>query len=425
MSEGQTIEGLGVIPDDWTIHPLGDFVEYVTYGFTNPMPDSDVGPFKLTAKDVAGGRIVYENARRTTWDAYHNLLTNKSRPAKGDVLLTKDGSIGRVAVVDRDDICINQSVAVMRPRLDTDAQFLSYLLQTPHYQNRMAADADGSTIKHIYITRVDKMQIASPTLVEQRAIAAILASLDEKIEHNRRTGSHLEGLARSVFKAWFVDFEPVKAKSAGATSFPGMAAKTFAALPTHFRNSILGPVPEGWKVQAASEVIERLGVGKKFNQKTVKPLGRVPVLDQSMSGFIGYHDEVPGVEASAENPVATFANHTCNMRLLHYSFSTIQNVLPFVGQGVDTVWVYFGLLGRQKFIEYKGHWPDFVLLPLVVPTETVATAFVETVRPLINFKWFIEYESARLAAVRDYLLPRLLSGRVRVRDFEVKSGDKS
>lgn len=220
-----------MIPDDWTIGPLGDLIEYVTYGFTNPMPDSGEGPFKLTAKDVAGGRIVYETARRTTWGAYNNLLTRKSRPAKGDVLLTKDGSIGRVAVVDRDDVCINQSVAVMRPKPNTDTRFLSYLLQTPYYQGRMAADADGWTIKHIYITRVDKMLVAAPTSGEQRAIAAVLGSLDDKIEQNRRTGSKLEELARAVFKAWFVDFEPVKAKAAGATAFPGMPPRNLRRPP--------------------------------------------------------------------------------------------------------------------------------------------------------------------------------------------------
>src|SRR5688572_2334765 len=134
MSNKHSIEGLGDVPPDWSIAPLGDFVEYVTYGFTNPMPDSDAGPFKLTAKDVNGGRILYETARHTTWEAYNELLTRKSKPAKGDVLLTKDGSIGRVAIVDRDDVCINQSVAVMRPRSSTDARFLSYLLQAPHYQ---------------------------------------------------------------------------------------------------------------------------------------------------------------------------------------------------------------------------------------------------------------------------------------------------
>ena len=116
-----------------------------------------------------------------TWGAYNTLLTNKSRPRPGDVVLTKDGSIGRVAVCDRDDICINQSVALLHPSSEIDSRFLAMLLQAPVYQRKMVADTGGSTIQHIYITRVDKMTIAVPELREQRAIAEVLGALDDKI----------------------------------------------------------------------------------------------------------------------------------------------------------------------------------------------------------------------------------------------------
>src|SRR5690606_8695203 len=84
---------------------------------------------------------------------------------------------------------------------------------------------------------------------DRSEITRVVKQLDDKIEHNRRTGRKLEALARAVFKAWFVDFEPVKAKAAGATAFPGMPAATFAALPTRLTDSPLGPVPEGWEVK--------------------------------------------------------------------------------------------------------------------------------------------------------------------------------
>jgi type I restriction enzyme S subunit len=262
-------------------------VEYVTYGFTNPMPDSDSGPFKITAKDVVDGRIAYETARHTTWEAYNQALTRKSRPSNGDVLLTKDGSIGRVAVVDRDDICINQSVAVMRPRATTDTQFLANLLRAPYYQQRMAADADGSTIKHIYITRVDKMLVAAPPLKEQRAIAGVLCALDDKIEQNRHTARALERLARAIFRAWFVDFEPVKAKAAGATAFPSMPQPVFDVLPTRFVDSDIGPVPQGWGVLRLDDL---LMLQRGFDlPKQSRKHGPHPIL--AASGLNGWHSE--------------------------------------------------------------------------------------------------------------------------------------
>jgi type I restriction enzyme S subunit len=90
------------------------------------MPDAEDGPWKLTAKDVVDGRINYSTARRTTLTAFTNNLTDKSRPRLGDVLLTKDGSIGRVAVVDREGICINQSVALIRPNERIAPDFLKF-----------------------------------------------------------------------------------------------------------------------------------------------------------------------------------------------------------------------------------------------------------------------------------------------------------
>lgn len=135
------------------------------------MPSTAVGPYMITAKNVVRGKIDYASARHTSLDAFKNLLTDKSRPSVGDVLLTKDGTLGRVAVVDKPDICVNQSVAVLRPSSRMDSNFLRHLLESAYYQDRMIADAGGTTIKHIYITRVDKMDVSYPTsLPEQRRI---------------------------------------------------------------------------------------------------------------------------------------------------------------------------------------------------------------------------------------------------------------
>ncbi len=152
--------------DGWITRALADCLEQITYGFTNPMPTTTEGPYMVTARNVVGGRIAYESTRRTSQDAFDTLLTDKSRPQVGDVLLTKDGTLGRVAVVDRSDICINQSVALLRPNKRMTSHFMRHLLSSPEYQKRMIDNAGGTTIKHIYITRVDKMPVAFPECVE-------------------------------------------------------------------------------------------------------------------------------------------------------------------------------------------------------------------------------------------------------------------
>jgi type I restriction enzyme, S subunit len=162
--------------EDWTVCPLADCLEFITYGFTNPMPTTDSGPWMVTAKNIVGGKIDYNSARHTSRYAFETLLTDKSRPNVGDVLLTKDGTLGRLAVVDRSEICINQSVALLRPNGRMIPHFMKFLLSNRNYQNRMIGDADGATIKHIYITRVDKMDVAFPSSVDKQK--NIVSSLD-------------------------------------------------------------------------------------------------------------------------------------------------------------------------------------------------------------------------------------------------------
>jgi type I restriction enzyme S subunit len=192
----------------WVTCPLSDCLELITYGFTNPMPTTDMGPYMVTAKNVVGGQIDYASARHTSRDAFENLLTDKSRPKVGDVLLTKDGTLGRLAVVERADLCINQSVALLRPNGRMDPYFMRYLLSSSSYQQRMIRDADGSTIKHIYITRVDKMDVAfPPSLREQQRIVSALAVLTTETQRlallYKRKVAALEALKKSLLHQAF------------------------------------------------------------------------------------------------------------------------------------------------------------------------------------------------------------------------------
>ena len=191
---------LGRIPKSWDVVELKDTLSFISYGFTNPMPESDIGNFMVTAKDVTGGKISYETARKTSSEAYTQLLTDKSRPKRGDILLTKDGTLGRLAIVDRDDICINQSVAVLRPNQKATSLFLFCMLSSPAYQNTMMQNAGGSTIKHIYITVVDKMKVAIPEKTEQTKIVLVILSLEKKIEIEEKKLCQTQSLKKSLMQ---------------------------------------------------------------------------------------------------------------------------------------------------------------------------------------------------------------------------------
>ncbi len=175
---------VGVIPEDWVYTPLYNFLSFISYGFTNPMPTVPDGIFMITAADITGGRLQLETARKTSESAYRTLLSSKSKPRQNDILLTKDGTLGRLALTGNETICINQSVAVMRPNERIIPQFLKILLESPYYQKRMVDEAGGSSIKLIYITIVDKMPLGIPlNKSEQSAIAAALSDVDALLAH--------------------------------------------------------------------------------------------------------------------------------------------------------------------------------------------------------------------------------------------------
>jgi type I restriction enzyme S subunit len=174
---------LGMIPVEWEVNQLKYYLSYISYGFTNPMPEADDGPYLITAANVIDGKIDYQSCRHTTQDAYKRLLTAKSRPNKDDILLTKDGTLGRLAIVDDKTLCINQSVAVLRTNNKVEPAFLKTLLESSLYQKLMLDDAGGSTIKHIYVSKIDKMYLAMPKEIEERQrLMEIISCFEKKFE---------------------------------------------------------------------------------------------------------------------------------------------------------------------------------------------------------------------------------------------------
>jgi type I restriction enzyme S subunit len=172
---------LGSIPSKWTLLPLSHLSRYISYGFTNPMPVTDDGPYMVTANDIMDGTVQFESARKTSTEAYRNDLTDKSRPRAGDILITKDGTLGRVAVADGTVMCINQSVALLRvDETKVHVPFLAELLQATTYQSRITFDAGGTTIKHIYISKLVKTPIALPSMAEQKEIASEADSIRQE-----------------------------------------------------------------------------------------------------------------------------------------------------------------------------------------------------------------------------------------------------
>jgi type I restriction enzyme S subunit len=355
------------------------------------MPTTAAGPFLLTAKDIRGGQIDYESARHTSMEAFGNKLTDKSRPRIGDVLLTKDGSIGRVAVCDRENVCINQSVALLRPNSRIIPAFLSYLLQTPAYQERMERDSDGSTIKHIYITRVDKMPVSVPGLCEQQAVIEVLGALDDKIAANTKLAETADRLSQAVFKSIARE----------GTSVPLSTTARFVN-------------------------------GKAFT-KGASGTGRVVIriaeLNSGLGGSTVFSDAEVGDDFLARPGDILFA--WSGSLTLHRWFRpeaiVNQHIFKVIPSGYPS-WLVYELL-RDRLAYFKGIAADKAttmghiqrghLDGLVnLPSSHSISGVDELMTSLWDRRLLAERENETLAATRDTLLPQLMSGTLRVRDAE-------
>ncbi|MDG1154358.1 MAG: restriction endonuclease subunit S, partial [Alphaproteobacteria bacterium] len=173
-------------------------------------------------------------------------------------------------------------------------------------------------------------------------------------------------------------------------------------------------IPTGWEEKKIESLIDNIKTGKRYEKKTSNYRGKIPVLDQGKNGFIGYHNNEAGVEASFEKPVATFANHTCYRRLIYYPFSTIQNIFVYYGKGVSTTWLHYMSLGAIKFSEYKGHMPEFKSKKAIVPNNDLTNTYEEFIFPWLHQIWNNQQEIKTLTKTRDTLLPQLITGKIRV-----------
>jgi len=315
-----------------------------------------------------------------------------------------------------------------------------------YYQLKLLAEgfgplSIGSATKFLTLKLLSPLPLALPSIIEQGAIAAVLGSLDDKIQQNRRTGRALEALARATFKAWFVDFEPVKAKAAGAADFPGMLPAAFAALPDRLTDSLLGPVPEGWEVRPLAEAFDinpprRLsqgedapyldmknmptdghapdtwerrphGSGMRFINGDTLVARITPCLENGKTAFVDFLSDGEVAWGSTEyivlrpKPPLPEVYAYCLARTSEFRYFAIQNMT--------------GTSGRQRVAAAAlEHYT------VAVPDEATAAAFGEIARPLFECIRGGKSESSKLATLRDYLLPRLLSGRVRVRPSQAE-----
>jgi type I restriction enzyme S subunit len=179
--------------------PFRDMTERITYGFTSPMAHMDSGIPILTAKNIQDGFIDLENVHYARQDEF-DALTSKCKPAPGDILITKDGSIGRCAIAPPEGpLCINQSVALVIPdRSRVVPEYVSAYVRCAPVQQRIQQMGKGNALKHLQITELAEFPSVIPPLADQMRFAELMAAIDRKSEKSKVGIIEAEKLARSL-----------------------------------------------------------------------------------------------------------------------------------------------------------------------------------------------------------------------------------
>ncbi len=350
----------------------------------------------------------------------------------GDVLVNITGdSVARVnrAPVDIGPARVNQHVAIIRPRPDElNAAFLYYWLITPMAQAQLLTLAGaGATRKALTKGMLEELEVPVPSPGAQRRVIGILGSLDDKIELNRQMNRTLEEMARAIFRAWFVDFLPVKAKMAGATSFPGMFHTTFDLFPSELVDTEQGELPKGWDWKPLDQIAEFLnglamqkfppGDGESIPVIKIAEMRRGVTENSDRAGI--YLDSKYIVEngdmlfswsGTLDAMIWTGGRGGLNQHL----FKVTSAAYP---QWFYYHWVHEHLAQFQATAANKattmGHIQrgDLTRALCAVPGPAIIEAGEAMLAPVFSQSTGVALESGTLAATRNLLLPYLLNGR--------------
>ncbi|WP_433692834.1 restriction endonuclease subunit S [Herbaspirillum seropedicae] len=409
---------------DWTTSSLLDHYE-IRSGLSKPAKDFGSGfPF-LSFKDVFYNYFAPE--------ILGNLVqsTSKEREAcsvkRGDVFLTRTSEtihelgMSCVALRDYRDATFNGFCKRLRPKLNSPLvpEYVGYYLRSPKFRQAMLALSTMSTRASLNNEMIGRLTISYPSLNCQMRIGEVLKTLDDRITLLRETNQTLEAIAQALFQSWFVDFDPVRAKSEGRVP-EEMDEATAALFPDSFEMSELGEIPRGWLVMSIGEIVNRPKIRKRYVKDQVSRYGNHPVFEQGASLLLGFHNEDPACLASPKQPLFIFGDHTCVTKLSCEPFDVSQNVILLEGIERNSAWTYYAIQGKQLFEEYRRHWMELVVKRTVIASADLCETFANIAVPLHLKMEANTKQMYSLMELRDTLLPRLISGQLRLPDAEAE-----
>ncbi|PSJ05782.1 restriction endonuclease subunit S [Cyanobium usitatum str. Tous] len=369
-------------------------------------------------------------SEKTYWE-----WSTRGFPEAADVLITTEAPVGEVAPFPGDQTyLITRRVFAMRGKKGLlDNAYLLYTCLSSIVQDELQSRIRGSTVPRVLKTDILGLQIPLPSIEEQKAIAHILGTLDDKIELNRKTNETLEAIAKALFKSWFVDFDPVRAKAKGLPT--GLPAEISDLFPDSFEDSELGEIPSGWEVKALDEIAHFLnGLAlQKFPPEdgaATLPVIKIAQLKKGDStGADRCSTAVPSDyvvrdgdmlfswSGSLAVDIWCGGDGALNQHLFKVTSKTyakwffclwVKHHLPVfqeIAQGKATT---MGHIQRHHLSEAK----------VLIPPPSLLAAMDSAFTALLDRAFGLRRQSKDLGSIRDALLPKLISGEIRIPDAE-------
>ena len=430
---------------EWPVLPLEECLDaLIDYRGKTPEKTSFGVPL-VTAKVIKSGRI--ETPTEFIAHEEYDAWMRRGIPRPGDVVMTTEAPLGEVAQLGATKIALAQRVITMRGRLGLlDNTYLLYLLQTEDMQEQLKARATGTTVLGIKQSELRKLAVQIPPLDLQKSAAKTLKSIDDRITLLRETNKTLESIAQAIFKSWFVDFDPVRAKMEGRQP-EGMDEETAALFPDSFEESELGLRPRGWHVKPIGDLVPTMGGATpstkneefwspaEFHWSSPKDLSGInsPVLLETEKKV-----STAGLKkiSSGLMPVGTLLmSSRAPIGYLAISAVPIAINQGYIaipaGGALSPLYMLFWCKTNMETIKGNANGSTFMEIskkafrPILAiePTTEILNAFEGVAGALFQRLKANEEQAQMLTTLRDTLLPRLISGQLRLPEAQEQVED--
>lgn len=431
----------GDVPEHWDFTTLGEVCQrgggHIQTGpFGSQLHAADyvsVGVPTIMPTNIGENRIVENGIMRIT-EADANRL-GQHRLKVGDIVYSRRGDVEKRALIrEREEgwFCGTGCLKVRLGAGVVDPLFVSLYLGHPSIKEWIARHAVGATMPNLNTTIMSNVPFAFPPLPEQKAIAHILGTLDDKIELNRRLNVTLEAMARALFQSWFVDFDPVRAKLDGRKAV-GLDEETAALFPDKFQDSELGRIPEGWGIGCIGDIAVNSRQGIQPNHIAAYTpyiaLEHMPRRCVALGDWNDSADVASGKSVFRKGDIlfgklrpyfhkvgVAPVDGVCSTDILILSTKSHEWFGFLLGHASSDALVQFTDIASTGTKMPRTNWGDISSFKIVMPLKEVAVAFTRTIEPLVGRIIANIHQSRLLAVLRDTLLPNLLSGEMPVRD---------